>query len=68
MVSEVDPIEDAWSYFTNHGFDGDDDPLLRYDPAAFDRAAINVELRQEFVVTLNTSHQMPAEGNQAKPS
>jgi hypothetical protein len=64
--SEVDPIEDAWSYFTSHGFDGDDDPLLRYDPAAFDRAAVNAELRQEFVVTLNTSHQVLAEGDQAE--
>ena len=34
---EVDFVEDAWSYFTGHGFDGDDDPLLRYDPAAADR-------------------------------
>ena len=42
-VSDVDPIEDAWSYFTRHGFDGDGDPLLRYDPAALDRAAVNAK-------------------------
>ena len=65
---EVDLVEDAWSYFTSHGFDGDDDPLLRYDPAAFDRAAVNAELKREFAVTLNSSHRMPAAGNQVEPS
>lgn len=65
---EVDLVEDAWSYFTSHGFDGDDDPLLRYDPAAFDRAAVNAELKQELALTQNTSHGVPAEGNQAEPS
>lgn len=35
---EIDPFDDAWSYFTSHGFDEDADPLLRYDPADFDRS------------------------------
>ena len=32
--NEVDLAEAAWSYFTRHGFDGDDDPLLRCKPPA----------------------------------
>jgi hypothetical protein len=67
--NEVDPVEeDAWSYDTSRGFDGDDDPLLRYDPAAFDRAAVNAGLKQEFVAALDTSHRVPAEWDQAEPS
>lgn len=46
---EGDPFEDdAWALASSYGFDGDDDPLLRYDPAAFDRRAVNAELRREF--------------------
>lgn len=39
---------DAWALACSYGFDGDDDPLLRYDPSAFDRRAVNAELRREF--------------------
>jgi hypothetical protein len=43
-----DDEEDAWALACSYGFDGDDDPLLRYDPAAFDRRTVNAELRREF--------------------
>ena len=42
-----DDEEDAWALACSYGFDGDDDPLLRYDPAAFDRWAANAEPRRE---------------------
>jgi hypothetical protein len=53
--NEIDLAEDTWSYFTSQGFDGDDDPLLRYDPAALDRTAVNAELDQALAVTLSRS-------------
>lgn len=40
---------DEWTPADRAGFDGPDDPLLRYDPEAFDRGAINLALKTEFV-------------------
>ena len=40
--------DERWTIAARLGFDGDDDPLLRYDPATFDRRAVNSELRREF--------------------
>lgn len=40
--------EDEWALAGRNGFDGSDDALLRYDPSAFDRRAVNAELKHEF--------------------
>lgn len=37
-----------WTIAARNGFDGDDDPLLRYDPEPFARRAVNAELKREF--------------------
>ena len=50
-----DDEEDAWALACSYGFDGDDDPLLRYDPAAFDRRAVNAELRRELAPAASVS-------------
>ena len=47
--------DDAWALACSHGFDGDDDPLLRYDPSVFDRRAVNAELRRELAPTVPVS-------------
>ena len=47
--------DDAWALACSYGFDGDDDPLLRYDPAAFERRAVNAELRREFAPAASAS-------------
>lgn len=44
---EVDGEE--WTPADRAGFEGPDDPLLRYDPDVIDRRAINVALKAEFV-------------------
>lgn len=41
--------EDEWALAARNGFDGFEDPLLRYDPSAFDRRAVNAALKREFV-------------------
>ena len=50
-----DDDDDAWALACSHGFDGDDDPLLRYDPAAFDRRTVNAELRRELAPAVSVS-------------
>lgn len=40
---------EEWTPADRAGFDGPDDPLLRYDPDSVDRRAINLALKAEFV-------------------
>src|SRR3546814_5339232 len=40
---------EEWTPADRAGFDGPDDPLLRYDPDSIDRRAINLALKAEFV-------------------
>lgn len=45
--------DERWMVASRNGFDGDEDPLLRYDPEPFDRRAVNAELKREFAANPN---------------
>lgn len=49
LDNEEGSKENEWALAARNGFDGFEDPLLRYDPSAFDRRAVNAELKREFV-------------------
>lgn len=47
------------------GFGGDDDPLLRCGPAAFDRRAVDAQRRRELALPAEASGQATTAGHQA---
>lgn len=71
FLDEDDPDDeeasdgDEWTPADRNGFDGPDDPLLRYDPKAIDRRTINAALKAEFAGDKDARPSMSVEEVQA---